>query len=116
MAEITGLEVDQNRIKEFPSIADTPPAGQPAAAGKAGPAGKRIPLAAPVYVRETHASDFPWTIRWNSETCIRCGACVAACTFDALHAQLQRRGQTLSAGRLPRPLEPAEVLLAVRPL
>ncbi len=114
MAAMTDLEVDQQRIKEIPSIADKPPAVQPSAAGKAGAAGKRVPLAAPVYVRDTHASDFPWTIRWNSETCIRCGACVASCTFDALHAQIQRRGQTVSAGQLPSPMDTTEVILAVR--
>jgi glutamate synthase (NADPH/NADH) large chain len=69
----------------------------------------------PVYVRDTHASDFPWKIAWNSETCIRCGACVATCTFGSLQAQLQRRGSAVSAASLPRPPDTSEVMLAVRP-
>ncbi|MGB7537414.1 MAG: glutamate synthase-related protein [Anaerolineales bacterium] len=115
MAAITDLEIDQQRIREKSSVTNTPPAVRPSGTGKAGaPAGKRLPLAAPVFVRDTHAVDLPWTIRWNPETCIRCGACVATCTFDALHAQIQRRGQTVSAGTLPRPLDTTEVIIAVR--
>jgi glutamate synthase (NADPH/NADH) large chain len=118
MAAMTDLEVDQQSRQD----ARARPAGgssaahprHPAIAKSAIPAGKRVPLAPPVYVRDTHATDQLWKIRWNPETCIRCGACVATCTFGALHAQLQRRGQTISAGTLPNPLDTTEVILAVR--
>jgi glutamate synthase (NADPH/NADH) large chain len=71
-------------------------------------------MTAPVFVRDTHAVDFPWKIAWNSETCIRCGACVATCTFGSLQPRLQRRRQTVSAGNSPRPAEESEVILTVR--
>jgi glutamate synthase (NADPH/NADH) large chain len=71
-------------------------------------------MATPVFVRDTHATDFPWKIRWNSDTCTRCGACAAACTFESLQPQLQRHGQTVSAGRTPQPLDTSEVIVAIR--
>jgi glutamate synthase (NADPH/NADH) large chain len=74
----------------------------------------RVPMAAPVFVRDTHATDFPWKIRWNSDTCIRCGACAAACTFGSLQPQLQRHGQAVSAGLTPQPLDTSEVIVAIR--
>ncbi|MBN1440387.1 MAG: 4Fe-4S dicluster domain-containing protein [Anaerolineales bacterium] len=110
MATMTDLEVDQRDQPHPAPRAPTPsPARRPAL-----PTPPRVPLAAPVYVRDPHVVDQPWKIRWDSETCIRCGACVAACTFGALHAQLQRRGQTVSAGSLPQPLDTTAVILAVR--
>src|SRR5512142_1285806 len=49
----------------------------------------------PTFVRDAHPIDFPWKIKWNPETCIRCGSCVATCTFGAIAPRLQRQGQTL---------------------
>lgn len=68
----------------------------------------------PTFVRDTHPMDFPWKIAWNAETCIRCGSCVATCTFDAIKPQLQRKGQALSAGAIPTPIESSEVMMAIK--
>jgi glutamate synthase (NADPH) large chain len=68
----------------------------------------------PVFVRDTHAADFPWKIDWNAETCIRCGACVATCTFGSLYAKLQRSGRIVSSGDQPNPSQTADVILAIR--
>lgn len=78
------------------------------------PVQTRVPMATPVFVRDTTAADFPWKIRWNNDTCIRCGACVATCTFGSLQPQLQRHGQTVSAGNIPQPLDTSEVIVAIR--
>src|SRR5512140_2412367 len=58
----------------------------------------RISTAPPVYVNKPHPTDFPWLIQWNTDTCIRCGACVAACTFGSIEAKLMRQGQAVSVG------------------
>jgi glutamate synthase (NADPH/NADH) large chain len=115
MAAMTDLEVDQRGGANPESERTKPPAVRTVLLEKPGvAAGTRLPPAAPVYVRDAHAIDQPWKIKWNPETCIRCGACVAACTFDALQPRLQRRGQTVSAGAFPRPLDTTAVILAVR--
>jgi glutamate synthase (NADPH/NADH) large chain len=115
MAAMTDLEVDQRQSKRPGPDPQKPPALRPLGVVKAPPAaGKRAPLAAPVFVRDAHAIDQPWKIKWNPDTCIRCGACVATCTFGALIPRLQRRGQTVSAGSVPAPLDTTEVILAVR--
>jgi glutamate synthase (NADPH/NADH) large chain len=115
MAAISGVEVDQQRINQAGRIPLAAPAvPSPAALPAASARGMRPAPAGQVFVRDTHASDFPWKIKWNPETCIRCGKCVATCTFGSLHAQLQRSGQTVSAGSIPSPLDTTEVILAVR--
>lgn len=68
----------------------------------------------PTFVRDTHPIDFPWKIKWNPETCIRCGSCVATCTFGAIAPKLQRQGQTLSAGHFPKPVDASEVIMAIK--
>jgi glutamate synthase (NADPH/NADH) large chain len=110
MGAITDLEVDQRYSRHPGPNPHKPTTLRP----KISPAGTRVPLAAPVFARDAHAIDQPWKIKWNPETCIRCGACVATCTFGALYPRLQRRGQTVSAGTVPVPLDTTEVILAVR--
>ena len=99
MAAIMEARIDQEQIKKNGH-------------GKQEKSG--FPYAAKVFVRDTNAVDFPWKIAWNSETCIRCGACVATCTFDSLQPRLQRRGRSVSVGNLPRPAEATDVMIAVR--
>ena len=115
MAAITDWEVDQRQDPGSESIARKPAGARPVSGKSARPAmGTRVPLAAPVFVRDAHAIDQPWKIKWNPDTCIRCGACVATCTFGALQPRLQRRGHTVSAGRVPVPLDTTEVILSIR--
>ena len=68
----------------------------------------------PTYVRDPHPTDFPWRIKWTPATCIRCGSCVATCTFGAIEPRLQRWGQTLSAGHFPKPVDASEVIMAIK--
>ena len=75
--------------------------------------GRTLPIK-PTYVRDVHPIDFPWQIDWNPETCIRCGSCVATCTFGSIQPRLQRWGQTLSAGNFPKPVEASEVIMAIK--
>ncbi len=115
MAAITDWEVDQRQGLDSESVARKPATARPLGGANARPSiGTRVPLAAPVFVRDAHAVDQPWKIKWNPDTCIRCGACVATCTFGALQPRLQRRGHTVSAGRVPVPLDTTEVILSIR--
>jgi glutamate synthase (NADPH/NADH) large chain len=68
----------------------------------------------PTYVRDAHPMDFPWEIKWNAETCIRCGSCVATCTFGAIEPRLVRTGQTLSVGTTPNPVDNSRVIMAIK--
>jgi glutamate synthase (NADPH/NADH) large chain len=115
MAAVTDLEVDQ-RFAEKGHPVPPPPAGsRPAGIPQSPvPGPVRTPLAAPVYLRDTHRTDFPWKIVWDADACIRCGACVATCTFGALEPKLQRRRPTVAQGTPPLPAAPAEVILAIR--
>lgn len=74
----------------------------------------RAHMIKPTYVRDPHPIDFPWQIEWNPETCIRCGSCVATCTFGAIQPRLQRQGQTLSAGNFPKPVDASQVIMAIK--
>ena len=74
----------------------------------------RAASVAPVYVNKTHPTDFPWNIEWNAATCIRCGSCVAACTFGAIEPHLMRQGQTISVGNFPTPVADYHVVMAIR--
>ena len=75
---------------------------------------QRVASAGAVYVNKTHPTDFPWKIEWNAETCIRCGSCVAACTFGAIEPHLMRQGQTISVGNFPTPVADYHVVMAIR--
>lgn len=74
----------------------------------------RASMIRPTYVRDIHPMDFPWKIDWNPETCIRCGSCVATCTFGSIRPQLQKTGQTLSVGNFPKPVDSTEVIMAIK--
>jgi glutamate synthase (NADPH/NADH) large chain len=112
MAAMTDVEADQQGIAEFPAVRSRAPS--PSAGRTPGPSPARIPQFPPVYAREAHAVDQPWKIDWNAETCIRCGACVAACTFGAIYPRLQRRVRAVPADNDPSPRNADEVMLAVR--
>jgi glutamate synthase (NADPH) large chain len=97
-------EPGQAALKLPQPLALTPTAG----------AQRRAPVAKPVFVNKPHPTDFPWLVKWNAETCIRCGACVAACTFGAIEPKLMRQGQAISVGNFPTPVANFNVVLAIK--
>lgn len=47
--------------------------------------------------------DLMWQIEYNTERCTLCGKCVAACTFGAITASVEKRKKVRSDGALPNP-------------
>ena len=46
--------------------------------------------------QEVTFNDLPWKINYTPERCTMCGSCVAACTFGAIEARIERRSMTIS--------------------
>jgi glutamate synthase (NADPH/NADH) large chain len=56
-----------------------------------------------VKVQDISANDLPWKVNWSPDRCTMCGSCVAACTFQAIEAVVERRSVTVSTGTVPDP-------------
>lgn len=61
----------------------------------------------PVRVQDTRVTDLPWLVRYDPVACVRCGACVAACSFSAIAAALPPQGAS-AAERAARRHAPAD--------
>ncbi len=57
-----------------------------------------------VNTQDISVNDLPWKIEYKPEQCTMCGSCVAACTFAAIHVDVQRRDVPVSHGTSPEPL------------
>ena len=51
--------------------------------------------------QDVTVNDLPWKIEYNTDRCTMCGSCVAACTFNAIEAAVERRSVTVSTGYQP---------------
>lgn len=58
-----------------------------------------------VRTQDVSVNDLPWKIEYATERCTMCGSCVAACTFNAIEAVVERRSVTVSTGRQPEPTQ-----------
>ncbi|VBB07505.1 aldolase-type tim barrel [Lucifera butyrica] len=58
--------------------------------------------------------DFPWKIAYKPERCTMCGSCVAACTFNAIEAVMERRSVTVSTGYQPEPSQRHSAMPVIR--
>ena len=56
-----------------------------------------------VKINDTTTNDLPWKISYNTSRCTMCGSCVAACSFRAIEAKIERRRMVFSEGELPDP-------------
>ncbi len=56
-----------------------------------------------VNTQDISVNDLPWKIEYKPEQCTLCGSCVAACTFAAIHVDVQRRDVPQSMGTCPEP-------------
>lgn len=55
--------------------------------------------------QEVTVNDLPWKIEHNTIRCTMCGSCVAACSFNAIEAKMERRSVTISTGHQPEPMQ-----------
>ncbi|SEP40409.1 glutamate synthase-related protein [Propionispora vibrioides] len=58
-----------------------------------------------VRTQDVTVNDLPWKIEYSTERCTMCGSCVAACTFKAIEATVERRSMTVSTARQPEPTQ-----------
>lgn len=56
-----------------------------------------------VNTQDISVNDLPWKIEYKPDQCTLCGSCVAACTFAAIHVDVQRRDVPQSIGTGPEP-------------
>lgn len=56
-----------------------------------------------VKINDTTPNDLPWKLRYDASRCTLCGSCVAACSFRAIEAKIERRRMIFSEGDLPDP-------------
>lgn len=58
-----------------------------------------------VKTQEVSVNDLPWKISYDAARCTMCGSCVAACTFNAIEAVMERHSKTISTGYQPEPTQ-----------
>lgn len=58
-----------------------------------------------VKTQDISVNDLSWKIAYDPERCTMCGSCVAACTFNAIEATMERRSITVSTAQLPEPTQ-----------
>ena len=56
-----------------------------------------------VRTQDIGRNDLRWRIDYDEASCTLCGSCVAACTFDAIAADVRRHSLPLSDGPFPAP-------------
>ncbi len=59
-------------------------------------------------------NDLPWKIEYLPERCTMCGSCVAACTFKAIEAGVERRSITISTGHQPEPIQQHKAIPVIK--
>ena len=53
--------------------------------------------------QDVTVNDLSWKIQYTPERCTMCGSCVAACSFGAISAMMERRSMTVSDAHQPEP-------------
>lgn len=67
-----------------------------------------------VRTQDVTVNDLPWKIQYDTERCTRCGNCVAACTFQAIEAVVERRSITYSTANQPEPTSKHSAVLVIK--
>jgi len=58
-----------------------------------------------VKTQDITVNDLNWKIDYQPNRCTMCGSCVAACSFNAIEAAMERRSITVSTGHQPEPTQ-----------
>jgi glutamate synthase (NADPH/NADH) large chain len=48
-------------------------------------------------------NDLLWKIDYDPNRCTQCGSCVAACSFNAIEAKMEKRTKVFSSDAFPNP-------------
>ena len=67
-----------------------------------------------VKVQDITPGDLPWKIRYDASRCTLCGSCVAACSFRAIEAKVERRRMVFSEGDFPEPKQRFSAVPVIR--
>ena len=67
-----------------------------------------------VRTQDVGVNDLNWKIEYNPERCTLCGSCVAACTFGAIEAAVERRSSVVSRGPVPNPVKEHAAMPVIR--
>jgi glutamate synthase (NADPH/NADH) large chain len=67
-----------------------------------------------IKTQDVTINDLPWKIQYTPERCTMCGSCVAACTFNAIEAAVERRSVTISLNDWPEPQETHQAVPVIR--
>lgn len=59
-------------------------------------------------------NDLNYKIEYRHDRCTMCGSCVAACTFNAIEAAVERRSVTISTGSQPEPVAQHRAVPVIR--
>ncbi len=54
-------------------------------------------------INEISKDDLNWQIQYDSSKCTLCGRCVAACSFNAIKVDVEKRRKVVSIGDVPTP-------------
>ncbi|HBT82216.1 MAG TPA: glutamate synthase, partial [Desulfuromonas sp.] len=67
-----------------------------------------------VKVQDITPGDLPWKIRYDASRCTLCGSCVAACSFRAINAKVEKRRMVFSEGDFPEPQQRFSAVPVIR--
>ena len=67
-----------------------------------------------VRTQDVGVNDLNWKIQYDPERCTLCGSCVAACTFGAIEAAVERRSSVVSRGPVPNPVKEYAAIPVIR--
>jgi glutamate synthase (NADPH) large chain len=67
-----------------------------------------------VKVQDVTSNDLPWMLRYDASRCTLCGSCVAACSFRAIEAKVERRRMVFSEGDFPEPKQRFSAVPVIR--
>ena len=64
--------------------------------------------------QDISVNDLQWKIEYHPEQCTLCGSCVAACTFGAIHVDMERLDKPVFTGAVPEGVRQHKAIPVIR--